>query len=68
MIVTQTLLDRLTQEAKASPRLRNNLDLRNTYKDQSQRKLNALEPGTEILIQRHKRSSEMCIFIRGHFE
>ena len=44
MKITQTLLDELTTEAKASPRLRMNMDLRNYAGDQSQRMLNALEP------------------------
>ena len=30
--------------------------------------LNALEPGTELPIHRHKGSSETCVCIRGHFE
>ena len=68
MKITQTLLDELTAEAKASPRLRMNLDLRNSAGDQSQRMLNALEPGTVMPIQRHKCTSETCICIRGHFE
>ena len=44
MKITQTILDDLTEQAKASPRLRMNLDLRNSPEDQSQRMLNALEP------------------------
>lgn len=68
MIITQALLDILTEQAKASPRLRMNYDLRNSDKDQSQRMLNALEPGTIMPIHRHKGSSETCICIRGHFE
>ena len=68
MKITQTLLDELTTEAKASPRLRMNLDLRNSAGDQSQRMLNALEPGTIMPIHRHKGSSETCVCVRGHFE
>ncbi len=68
MVVSQAILDKLTEEAKASPRLRMNMDLRNSSKDQSQRMLNALEPGTIMPIHRHKGSSETCICIRGHFE
>lgn len=44
--ITQGLLDSLTEQAKASPRLRMNLDLRNSADDQSQRMLNAIEPGS----------------------
>ena len=68
MIIRQEILDDLTSKAKTSERLRVNLDLRNSQEDQSQRMLNALEPGTEIPIHRHKGSSETCICIRGHFE
>ena len=65
---SKILLDDLTEKAKASPRLRCNLDLRNSAEDLSQRMLNALEPGTEMPIHRHKGSSETCICVRGHFE
>ena len=68
MKITQAILDDLTAKAKASPRLRMNLDLRNSADDQSQRMLNALEPGTVMPIHRHLASSETCICIRGHFE
>ena len=44
-VIDLTLLDKLTAEAKASPRLRMNLDLRNSAADGSQRMLNAIEPG-----------------------
>ena len=68
MIVDNEILDELTAKAKASERLRANMDLRNSEEDQSQRMLNALEPGTVMPIHRHKGSSETCICIRGHFE
>ena len=68
MVVDKQILDDLTVKAKESPRLRYNLDMRNSSEDQSQRMLNALEPGTIMPIHRHKGSSETCICIRGHFE
>ena len=68
MIITQEILDELTAKAKASERLRANLDLRNSAEDFSQRMLNALEPGTVMPIHRHKDTSETCVCIRGHFE
>ena len=68
MIINQQILDDLTAQAKASPRLRMNLDLRNSPDDQSQRMLNALEPGTVMPIHRHRNSSETIICLRGHFE
>lgn len=68
MIVDNERLDELTAKAKASERLRANMDLRNSEEDQSQRMLNALEPGTVMPIHRHRGSSETCVCIRGHFE
>ena len=68
MVITQAILDDLIAKAKASERLRANLDLRNSAEDQSQRMLNALEPGTVMPIHRHKDTSETCVCIRGHFE
>lgn len=68
MILDTTLYNQLTNKAKASFRLRSNFDLRNSPTDQSQRMLNALEPGTIMPIHRHKETSETCLCIRGHFE
>lgn len=65
MKITQAILDKLTAEAKASPRLRMNLDLRNSAEDQSQRMLNAIEPGSPLPIHRHRRSSETVVCLRG---
>ena len=68
MVIDRSLLDNLTAQAKASPRLRMNFDLRNSSADNSQRMLNAIEPGTVMPIHRHKSSSETVVCIRGHFE
>ena len=65
MIITNELLDDLSAQAKASPRLRMNLDLRNSPSDGSQRMLNALEPGTVLPIHRHLSSSETVAILRG---
>lgn len=65
MKITQALLDSLTEQAKASPRLRMNYDLRNSDKDKSQRMLNAIEPGSVIPIHRHQKSSETVVCLRG---
>lgn len=66
MIIDKALLDKLTAEAKASPRLRMNRDLRNYPSDQSQRMLNAIEPGSELPVHRHRFSSETVVVLRGH--
>lgn len=68
MLVDQTVLDALTARAKESPRLRMNLDLRNSPADESQRMLNAIEPGTVLPIHRHPTTSETVVCLRGHFQ
>lgn len=68
MLVDQTVLDELTARAKESPRLRMNLDLRNSPADGSQRMLNAIEPGTVLPIHRHPTTSETVVCLRGHFQ
>ena len=65
MKITQAILDGLTEQAKVSPRLRMNLDLRNSPEDGSQRMLNAIEPGSPLPIHRHRKSSETVVCLRG---
>ena len=65
MKITQALLDNLTEQAKDSPRLRMNMDLRNSAEDKSQRMLNAIEPGSLLPIHRHRNSSETVVCLRG---
>ena len=65
MKITQAILDDLTAKAKESPRLRMNLDLRNSAEDQSQRMLNAIEPGSPLPIHRHQKTSETVVCLRG---
>ena len=64
-MIDTLLLDKLTAEAKASPRLRMNLDLRNSAADSSQRMLNAIEPGSVVPVHRHRGSSETLVVLRG---
>ena len=65
MIITEAILDELTAKAKESPRLRMNMDLRNSENDQSQRMLNAIEPGSDMPIHRHQHTSETVVCLRG---
>ena len=65
MKITQAILDQLTEQAKASPRLRMNMDLRNSDSDSSQRMLNAIEPGSPLPIHRHQKTSETVVCLRG---
>lgn len=68
MRLDNVLFDSVSAEAKKSPRLRMAHDMRTTTSDQSQRMLNAIEPGTELPIHRHTRSTESCIILRGAAE
>ena len=63
--ISQAVLNELTAKAKESPRLRMNLDLRNGNDDTSQRMLNAIEPGSEVPIHRHQKTSETVVCLRG---
>lgn len=58
-------MDDLSAQAKANPRLRQAFDLRTTPDDQSQRILNAVEPGTILPIHRHRNSTETIVCLRG---
>ena len=68
MVIDRKILDDLSVQAKESPRLRKNLDLRNSPEDLSQRMLNALEPGTVMPIYRHHASSETVVLLRGKIQ
>ena len=65
MVIDSLLLDKLTAQAKDSPRLRMNLDLRNSDADSSQRMLNAIEPSSVVPIHRHQKTSETVVVLRG---
>ena len=65
MKIDNTLLDNLTAQAQASPRLRMNMDLRNSAEDTSQRMLNAIEPGSVVSVHRHRKTSETVVVLRG---
>ena len=65
MIIDNILLDKLTAQAKESPRLRMNMDLRNSDAESSQRMLNAIEPGSVVPVHRHQKTSETVVVLRG---
>lgn len=65
MEIDKNTLDALVEEAKKSPRLRMNKDLRTSSEDKSQRMLNAIEPDSIIPIHRHPNSTETVCVIRG---
>ena len=65
MEINKELLDNLFEQAKENPRLRQNLDLRTSSADNSQRMLNALLPGTVVPINRHPQSTENVFLLCG---
>ena len=65
MEINKELLDNLFEQAKENPRLRQNLDLRTSSTDTSQRMLNALLPGTVVPIHRHPQSTENVFLLCG---
>ena len=65
MEINKDLIDKLFDEAKENPRLRQNLDLRTSAEDSSQRMLNALLPGTVVPIHRHPNSTENVFLLCG---
>lgn len=65
MVLTTEILDALSAKAKTNERLRMNYDLRTSPDDQSQRMLNAMEPGTVLPIHRHTTTCETIVMMRG---
>ena len=65
MKIDDKFLDNLTSQAKVNPRLRQSFDLRTTSDDNSQRMLNAMEPGSLIPIHRHCTTTETMVMVRG---
>ena len=68
MEINKELLDNLFEQAKENPRLRQNLDLRTSSADNSQRMLNALLPGTVVPIHRHEDTTESVICLCGKLD
>ena len=65
MLLTDELLDKITAEAKASPRLRMNYNLHDSLESKAQRLFNAMEPGTILPVHRHPNTSETYLVVRG---
>lgn len=65
MLIDDNLLDKVTGQAKASPRLRMNYNLHDSLDAKAQRLLNALEPGTVLPVHRHSHTAETYIVLRG---
>lgn len=65
MTIDKQILDSLTEQAKASPRLRMNLNFHESLDEKCHRFLNALEPGTVVPIHRHPTKDETFVLLRG---
>lgn len=70
--IDKLLLQQLLDQAVVNPRLRQSYDLRTEatdkvleHKDDSQRILNALMPGTKVPIHRHPNSNETALCLCG---
>lgn len=64
-VINKKLLDEVTAQAKASPRLRKNYNFHQSLDDLCHRMLNAIEPGSVMQIHRHQKSSETVVCLRG---
>lgn len=64
-IINQALLDKVSSEAKESPRLRMNYNFHQSLDEKCHRFLNAVEPGTDIPIHRHPTKDESIVVLRG---
>lgn len=63
--IDDELLNKVSQKAKESPRLRMNYNFHEHLDDKVQRLLNALEPGTLLPVHRHRHTAETYILLRG---
>ena len=65
MIIDDTLLNKITEEAKESRRLRMNFNIHESLDSKVQRLLNVLLPGTVLPIHRHRHTAETYILLKG---
>lgn len=65
MIINDELLDKVTAEAEASPRLRMNYNLHESLDAKVQRLINVLLPGTALPTHRHRHTAETYVILRG---
>lgn len=65
MIIDSKLLDEVSAQAKASPRLRMNFNFHQSLDEKCHRMLNAVEPGTDIPIHKHPDKDESFVILRG---
>lgn len=64
-LIDKKLVRNVINQAKQSPRQRMNYNFHASPESKSQRLLNALEPGTELPIHRHRHTAETYIVLTG---
>ncbi len=64
MVIDRELLDKVSGQAKTSPRLRMNYNFHQSLDDKCHRFLNAVEPGTVVPIHRHPTKDESFVILR----
>ena len=64
-IMDNDLLDKVSAQAKESPRMRMNFNFHQSLEDKCHRMLNAVEPRTEVPIHRHPTKDESFGILRG---
>lgn len=65
MIIDSTLLDELSAQEKASPRLRMNYNFHQSMDEKCHRMLNAVEAGNMVPLHRHPTKYESFVVLRG---
>lgn len=68
MIFDNEFINELLCKAKENVRLRQNFDLRTSTADQSQRMMNALQPGTAVAIHQHVDTTETVVCLVGRLD
>ena len=65
MIIDNTLLNKVSEQAQSSSRLRMNYNFHQSLEEKCHRMLNAVEPGSDIPIHRHPDKDESFVVLRG---
>ena len=65
MVIDKELLDKVSEQAMDSPRLRMNYNFHQSLDDKCHRFLNAVEPGTMVEIHRHPTKDKSFVILRG---
>ena len=64
-IINEKLINKVTDEARKSPRLRMNYNFHKSLSEKCHRFLNALEPGTQIAVHHHPNKDETFVILKG---